>query len=279
MARELRKAGLTSWDLLTGSFAHGTQARPLHRVEVVVGLALPHGGRRASAALDTIANVLASNRGVGEVRIGAHHVDALAAADGLCTRVIPARLLRTVAGLLVPCVVPRLSIDDWSYRNPVRSLEAAEAYENDTGGVYSMTGRLLNAWNRCASSEQGMLTSDHIEAILWQCLRLRLTAPVSEALETFFEEAYWRLDPGARTPAPGWRITSRFPATIRENVVDDTLSEGRRRRARVRVSRAREQIREARATADPAAAASIWRCLLTACDSDKPLEGDVDDWQ
>ena len=78
--------------------------------------------------------------------------------------------------------------------------------------------RIIKAWNKPYRTVDAMLRSYHAEAILWHALTGKTT--LHEAVLAFFDEAYDRLAPGARTLVPGsttgtWTTASRTKSARR----------------------------------------------------------------
>lgn len=237
---------------LSGSYGRKTQARKLKDVDVIVVLDDPDGEFRASASgtLERVRAAVTAHEYVRTTRISVRAVKAFLHDHEFHVDVVPALRPAYGDGLELTRNLPDEGYDDWTLEDPEGQLQAAKDKNKQTDGIYVPATRIVKAWNKPFATVKGVLRSYHAEAILWYALTGPTT--LNEALLAFFDEAYDRLAPGARTLVPG---------SYSRNV-DDRLEDEERTEAREKIETAREKAHAAAEIDDPGEAMDAWVKVL-----------------
>lgn len=232
---------------LSGSYSRKVQVVALNDVDVIVVLDDPDGefARSAGAALEAIRGAAKGSELVRRTKLGVRAVKLFLHDHEFTVDLVAAREPENgEEGLLLARHLPDEGYDDWQLLNPEGQRRASVGKNEECGGVYVPGVRLVKYWN---GGEGKPLRSYHAEAILWHALDGKVGYP--EAMVRFFDEAYARLAPGARTPDPGapWA-----------DPVDHRLEASDRATARVRVEKARRIAHEAFEEDDLEKALGLW---------------------
>lgn len=248
---EIRKAvtgalpGTTHF--LSGSYGRKTQAVRLKDVDIIVVLDDPDNefAGSASGTLEKVRKAVSAHELVSYTKVSVRAVKAYLHDHEFHVDIVPALRPAFGSGLQLTRNIPG-EHDDWTLEDPEGQLQAARDKNKETSGLYVPATRIVKAWNKPFVSVAATLRSYHAEAILWRAL----TGPATyqEAMLAFFDEAYDRLAPGARTLVPG--SYSRY--------VDDRLEDDERARARETIEKAREKAHAAAEIDDPGEAMDAW---------------------
>lgn len=218
---------------LSGSYSRKVQVVRLNDIDVIVVLADPEG-RYASSAGAALEDIRAAAEGCSLVRsteLGVRAVKLELHGRSFTVDLVAARQPDSGEGLLLARHLPKDGHDDWQLLNPEGQRKAATEKNEDSGGTYVPGVRLVKFWNE---GEGKPLRSYHAEAILWHALNGPVEYP--EMVVRFFDEAYTRLAPSARTPDPG---------APDGEPVDERLEDSERSTARDKVEKARRIAHEA----------------------------------
>jgi len=232
---------------LSGSYSRKVQVVKLNDVDVIVVLADPDGTFAASArvALEWIREAAKGSDLVRRTKLGVRAVKLFLHGHEFTVDLVAAVEPEDgEEGLLLARHLPDEGYDDWQLHNPEGQRQAARDKNRETDGTYVPGVRLVKFWNE---GEGKPLRSYHGEAILWHALNSHAGYP--EAVLRFFDEAYARLAPNARTPDPG------APAA---DLVDHRLEDDERAAARSKVEKARRIAHRAFETDDLAEALDLW---------------------
>jgi hypothetical protein len=227
LARELPELLET---FLSGSYSRRVQVVRLHDIDIIVVLVDPTGAFAASAAAAleairaaavTCALVRRATARVRSVRLTLRDyeftVDLVAALEP-----------DEGEGLLLARHMLDEGHDDWTLGHPRGQRQAAIDKNDDTGGIYIPSVRLVKYWlTTLWGTGEKPFRSYHAESVLHGALSEKVD--FDEAMVLFFDAAYEALAPGVLTPDPG------APATY----VDERLEANERREAREAVARAR----------------------------------------
>jgi hypothetical protein len=232
---------------LSGSYSRKVQVVRLNDVDVIVVLADPDGTFAASAgaALQWIRKAAKDSDLVRRTKLGVRAVKLFLHGHEFTVDLVAA--LESGGGeegLLLARHLPDEGYDDWQLLNPKGQRQAARDKNRETDGVYVPAVRIIKFWIEGVGKP---LRSYHGEAILWHAL----TSPAGypEAVVRFFDEAYARLAPNARTPDPG---------TPAADPVDHRLEDDERAAARSKVEKARRIAHRAFESDDLGEALGLW---------------------
>lgn len=232
---------------LSGSYSRKVQVVRLNDVDVIVVLEDPDGTFAASAkaALEAIREAAKGSDLVRRTKLGVRAVKLFLHGHEFTVDLVAAREPEDGAeGLLLARHLPEEGYDDWQLLNPEGQRRAAMDKNDECDGMYVPGVRIIKFWNE---GEGKPLRSYHAEAILWHALDGYLEYP--EAVVRFFDEAYTRLAPGARTPDPG---------APDADPVDHRLEPEERAAARARVEKARRIAHRALESEDLGEALDLW---------------------
>jgi hypothetical protein len=247
LARELPELAET---FLSGSYSRRVQVVKLHDIDIIVVVEDPTGmfATSAAAALGAIGDAARTCDLVASVSSPRVRSVRLTLRDHEFTvDLVGAREPVDGMGHLLACNLPEERRDDWTWGNPRGQREAAVTKNEQTGGIYVPSVRLVKFWlSRVWGDDKKPFRSYHAEAILHQALSKKMD--FAEAMVTFFDAAYDALAPGALTPDPG------APSTF----VDERLDPNERREARDAVASAREKAQAATEKQDPDEALDAW---------------------
>ncbi|MGH2748545.1 MAG: hypothetical protein ACRDKB_11555 [Actinomycetota bacterium] len=236
---------------LSGSYSRRVQVVRLHDIDIIVVLDDPLGvyADSAVAALRAIGQAAATCELVSSVtpprvrsvRLSLHDyeftVDLVAAREPD----------EDEDGLLLACNLPEEGRDDWTWGNPRGQRQAAIDKNDETGGIYVPSVRLVKYWlGRVWGDDERPFRSYHAESILYGALTEKVE--YDEAMVLFFDAAYSALAPGVLTPDPG------APGTY----VDERLDANDRREARDAVAAARAAAHAAYEKEDVEEALDAW---------------------
>ena len=229
LARELPELVET---FLSGSYSRRVQVVKLHDIDIIVVVHDPTGALAASAAAalaaigdaarscDVVSSVSAPR--VRSVRLTLHD-------DEFTVDLVGAREPEGGGeGHLLARNLPEEGRDDWTWGNPRGQRQAAIDKNEQTGGIYVPSVRLVKYWlGRVWGDGDRPFRSYHAESILHWTLGEKVD--FDEAMVTFFDAAYDALAPGVLTSDPG------APSTY----VDERLDPNERRDALDAVDSAR----------------------------------------
>jgi predicted nucleotidyltransferase len=246
LARELPEHLET---FLSGSYGRRVQAVKLKDIDIIVVLDDPGGEFAASAgaALEAIRRAARDSELVRRtekrrrsVRLTLHDheftVDLVAALEPQ----------GGADGLLLARHLPEEGLDDWTLGHPRGQLKAAIDKNDQTGGIYIPSVRLVKYWLGSLWGEKRPFRSYHAESVLHGALTAKVG--FDEAMVLFFDAAYEALAPGVLTPDPG----------AADTYVDERLDPGERAEAREAVRRAREAAYAAHEKEDVGEALDAW---------------------
>lgn len=248
LARELAELVET---FLSGSYSRRVQVVRLHDIDIIAVLDDPTGAFAASAAaaLEAIGNAArscdlvsgVSSPRVRSVRLTLHDYE-------FTIDLVGAREPEDGAdGLLLARHLPEEERDDWTWGNPRGQRQAAIDKNEETGGTYVPSVRLVKYWlGRVWGDGDKPLRSYHAESILHGALSKKVD--FDQAMVLFFDAAYDALAPGVLTPDPG------APSTY----VDERLDANDRREARDAVDFARTAAHAAYEKEDLGEALDAW---------------------
>lgn len=232
LERELEQVVRT---FLSGSYSRRVQVVRLKDVDIIVILDDPDGtfANSARAALEAIRESAKCSDLVRRTDLGVRAVKLLLHDYDFTVDLVAARQPTSGNGLLLARHLPDKGYDDWQLLNPEGQRQAAIDKNEECDGIYIPAVRIVKFWNK-GQGDPSPLRSYHAEAILWHAL----DGPVdhAEAMVRFFDEAYERLAPSARTPDPG---------APDADPVDHRLEPEERAAARARVEKARKAAHEA----------------------------------
>lgn len=235
LARELAELVET---FLSGSYSRRVQVVKLHDIDIIVVVDDPTGAfaTSAAAALTAIGNAARTCDLVSSVSSPRVRSVRLTLRDYEFTvDLVGAREPEEGGeGHLLACNLPEESRDDWTWANPRGQRQAAIDKNEQTGGIYIPSVRLVKFWlSRMWGDGDKPFRSYHAESILHGALNVKVD--FDEAMVLFFDAAYDALAPGVLTPDPG------APSTY----VDERLDPNDRREARDAVASARSAARAA----------------------------------
>lgn len=219
----------------------------LNDVDVIVVLDDPDGTFAASAkaALEAIREAAKGSDLVRRTKLGARAVKLSLHGHEFTVDLVAAREPASYEeGLLLARHRPDEGHDDWQLLNPEGQKQAATDKNDVCDGIYVPGVRIIKFWNE---GEGKPLRSYHGEAILWHALDSHAEYP--EVVVRFFDEAYSRLAPSARTPDPG---------APDADPVDHLLKPNERASARAKVEKARKIAHQAFESEDLAEALDLW---------------------
>jgi hypothetical protein len=212
---------------LSGSYSRRVQVVKLKDVDVIVVLEDPDGeyADSAGAALEDIRVAAKESDLVRRTRLGIRSVKLFLHDREFTVDLVAARQPASGDGLLLARHLPEEGYDDWQHLNPEGQRQEAVDKNEECDGIYIPGVRIVKFWNE---GEGKPLRSYHAESILWHALE----EPVeyAEMMIRFFDEAYSRLAPSARTPDPG---------APDADPVDKRLKPEERAAARAKVEKAR----------------------------------------
>lgn len=213
---------------LSGSYSRKVQVVRLNDIDVIVVLADPVGryASSAGAALEDIRAAAGKCFLVRSTELGVRAVKLELHGHRFTVDLVAAREPDSGEdGLLLARHLPEEGHDDWQLLNPEGQRKAATEKNEDSGGIYVPGVRVVKFWNE---GQGKPLRSYHAEAILWHALDGPVEYP--ELAVRFFDEAYMRLAPSARTSDPG---------ALGAEPVDERLVDSERSAARDKVEKAR----------------------------------------
>ena len=229
LARELEELVES---FLSGSYSRRVQVVRLHDIDIIVVVNDPTGAFTASAA--------AALTAIGEAARSCALVRSVSAPRVRSVRLTLHDYEFTVDlvgarepddgsdGHLLACHLPEEGRDDWTWGNPRGQRQAAVEKNDQTGGIYVPSVRLVKFWlGRVWGEGDKPFRSYHAESILHGALSAKVD--FDEAMVKFLDAAYDALAPGILTPDPG------APSTY----VDERLDPNERREARDAVAPAR----------------------------------------
>src|SRR5215211_1566234 len=182
---------------LSGSYSRKVQVVRLNDVDVIVVLADPDGTFAASAkaALEAIREAAKGSDLVRRTKLGVRAVKLFLHGHEFTVDLVAAREPEDGGeGLLLARHLPEEGYDDWQLLNPQGQRQAAADKNDECDDMYVPGVRIIKFWNE---GEGKPLRSYYAEAILWHALDGPTGYP--EAVVRFFDEAYARLAPSART--------------------------------------------------------------------------------
>ena len=232
---------------LSGSYSRRVQVVKLDDVDVIVVLDDPDGtfADSAKAALEWMREAAKGSDLVRRTKLGVRAVKLFLHEYEFTVDLVAAREPEDGGeGLLLARHLPKEGRDDWQLLNPEGQKRAATDKNGETDGAYVPSVRIAKFWN---GGEGKPLKSYHAEAILWHALEGPLAYP--ELVVRFFDEAYARLAPSARTPDPG------APGA---DPVDHRLEADDRAAARGKVEKARRIAHRAFESEDLGEALDLW---------------------
>lgn len=217
---------------LSGSYSRRVQVVKLHDIDIIVVVDDPTGAFAASAAaaLTTIGDAARTCDLVSRVSSPRRRSVRLTLRDyEFAIDLVGAREPDGDGdGHLLACNWPEEGRDDWTWGHPRGQRQAAIDKNQQTGGIYVPSVRLVKFWlGRVWGDGEKPFRSYHAESVLHGALSQKVD--FDQAMVTFFDAAYDALAPGVLTPDPG------APSTY----VDEILDPNERREARDAVVSAR----------------------------------------
>jgi hypothetical protein len=220
---------------LSGSYSRRVQVLRLKDVDVIVVLDDPDGSfaNSAGSALEAIREAAKCSDLVRITRLGVRAVKLFLHDYDFTIDLVAARRPTSGNGLLLARHLPKEGYDDWQLLNPEGQRQAAIDKNEECDGIYIPAVRIVKFW-KMGLGDPSPLRSYHAESILWHALDGPMN--YAEAMVRFFDEAYERLAPSARTPDPG---------APDADPVDKRLEPDERAAARAKVEKARKAAHEA----------------------------------
>lgn len=234
---------------LAGSYKRKVQAVRLKDVDIIIVLYDPKGEFELSAdgtlervreAAKTCDLVTATRKSVRAVKLD---IDG----EEFTVDVVPA--LEDPHGELLLCRnKPDEGYDDWTAARPQGQLDAATKKNQETGGVFIPSTRIMKVWNQSfGEGDKKAMPSYLAESILFHSLDSK--CDYADAMVAFFRSAKDHLSKSSPSvPCPG----------DPENYVDQMLKDERRERGLQKVETALGHAEAAIAADDPGEAMDHW---------------------
>ncbi len=232
-------------DFLSGSYSRRVQVAPrLRDIDIIFALADPTGAFAASATAALLA-LQAAAEGcdlISSTEVRCRSVRAYLSDYDFTVDLVAARE-PSAQGLLLARRIPEEGHDDWTPGHP-RGQKLAAFRKNDLcEGMYIPEVRIVKFWKNANCQA---FRSYHAESVLYHSLPRSCALP--EATARFFDAAYDRLAPEARTEDPG------APGVF----VDERLEPDERQTARRAVDKARRDVFVAMTATSTVDALNAW---------------------
>lgn len=234
---------------LSGSYSRRVQVVRLKDIDIIVVLDDPEGAfaKSALAALHAIRRAAALCPLVRHAEVRVRSV-RLTLHDHEFTVDLVAALEPNDGGkdLFLARHLPEEGLNDWTRANPRGQREAAARKNEQTGGIYVPSVRLVKYWLNITWGRDKPFRSYHAESVLHGALSEKIE--YAETVTRFFDAACEALAPGVLTADPG------DPT----HYVDERLKDSERREAREAVARTRDAALKAYDAEDVTEALDLW---------------------